>query len=165
MLDRVTDPQTRAEMIARYKAARERLSPKPPAPPRPKPAEVELRAPSVIEIVEAPEPPPIRVPTLRYIQVTVATHFNIPHLALLSHRRQKDLIFPRMVAIWLCSRLTVKTVTQLGVAFSDRDHSTIIHSIKRIDMLRDIDPHVLELTAYFIRILEPAAPEDVEEGE
>ena len=94
-------------------------------------------------------------PGILRIQVTVAMHFNIPHLALVSHRRTKDLIFARFIAVWLARKLIGKTLKQIGNAFSDRDHTTILSAIQRVDGWMGADPHVAELLAYFIELLTP----------
>ena len=141
-------------LLARRVAERRRAQYTKPVPViRPK---LEPEPLPVIEVVTPPEQPVV-VPSIRHIQNVVCTHFQVPFIDLVSQRRTPSLIFTRMVAVWLARQLTTKTTTQIGHAFGGRDHSTIIHSVRRIDAAREIDPTVLELTTYFVNLLQTQA--------
>ena len=63
---------------------------------------------------------------------------------MLSARRSRYLVRPRQVAIYLTKILTSKSLPEIGREFSDRDHTTIIHSVKTIEKLKENDPGMVE---------------------
>jgi len=58
---------------------------------------------------------------------------------MLSARRSRYLVRPRQVAIFLSKLLTSKSLPEIGREFSNRDHTTVIHSVKMIEKLRSDD--------------------------
>jgi len=63
---------------------------------------------------------------------------------MLSARRSRYLVRPRQVAIYLTKILTSKSLPEIGREFSNRDHTTIIHSVKTIEKLKENDPEMVE---------------------
>ena len=54
------------------------------------------------------------------------------------------MVRPRQTAIYLTKILTSKSLPEIGREFSNRDHTTIIHSVKTIERLKEIDPQMVE---------------------
>ncbi len=77
--------------------------------------------------------------TIDYIQTTVCQYFKISKNEMLSSRRSRYLVRPRQTAIYLSKILTSKSLPEIGRAFSNRDHTTVIHSVKTIDNLKKED--------------------------
>jgi len=77
--------------------------------------------------------------TIDFIQTTVCKYFKISKNEMLSPRRSRYLVRPRQTAIYLAKMLTSKSLPEIGRAFSNRDHTTVIHSVKTIDKLRKED--------------------------
>ena len=77
--------------------------------------------------------------TIDFIQSTVCKYFKISKNEMLSPRRSRYLVRPRQTAIYLSKMLTSKSLPEIGRAFSNRDHTTVIHSVKTIDKLRKED--------------------------
>ena len=77
--------------------------------------------------------------TIDLIQTTVCKFFKISKNEMLSPRRSRYLVRPRQTAIYLSKMLTSKSLPEIGRAFSNRDHTTVIHSVKTIDKLRKVD--------------------------
>ena len=77
--------------------------------------------------------------TIDLIQTTVCKFFKISKNEMLSPRRSRYLFRPRQTAIYLSKMLTSKSLPEIGRAFSNRDHTTVIHSVKTIDKLRKED--------------------------
>ena len=77
--------------------------------------------------------------TIDYIQTVVCKFFKISKNEMLSPRRSRYLVRPRQTAIYLSKILTSKSLPEIGRAFSNRDHTTVIHSVKTIDKLRKED--------------------------
>ena len=77
--------------------------------------------------------------TIDSIQTIVCKFFKISKNEMLSPRRSRYLVRPRQTAIYLAKMLTSKSLPEIGRAFSNRDHTTVIHSVKTIDKLRKED--------------------------
>jgi len=77
--------------------------------------------------------------TIDLIQITVCKFFKISKNEMLSSRRSRYLVRPRQTAIYLTKILTSKSLPEIGREFSNRDHTTIIHSVKTIEKLKEKD--------------------------
>ena len=77
--------------------------------------------------------------TIDVIQSTVCKFFKISKNEMLSSRRSRYLVRPRQTAIYLTKILTSKSLPEIGREFSNRDHTTIIHSVKTIEKLKSED--------------------------
>jgi chromosomal replication initiator protein len=77
--------------------------------------------------------------TIDLIQSTVCKFFKISKNEMLSSRRSRYLVRPRQTAIYLTKILTSKSLPEIGREFSNRDHTTIIHSVKTIEKLKEKD--------------------------
>ena len=73
------------------------------------------------------------------IQAQVCKFFKISRNEMLSSRRSRYLVRPRQTAIYLAKILTSKSLPEIGRSFSNRDHTTVIHSVKTIEKLRKED--------------------------
>ena len=73
------------------------------------------------------------------IQTSVCQFFKINKTEMLSARRSRYLVRPRQTAIYLAKILTSKSLPDIGRAFSNRDHTTVIHSVKTIEKLKKQD--------------------------
>ena len=82
--------------------------------------------------------------TIDLIQTIVCKFFKISKNEMLSARRSRYLVRPRQVAIYLTKILTSKSLPEIGREFSNRDHTTIIHSVKTIEKLKENDPEMVE---------------------
>ncbi len=82
--------------------------------------------------------------TIDLIQTIVCKFFKISKNEMLSSRRSRYLVRPRQAAIYLAKILTSKSLPEIGREFSNRDHTTIIHSVKTIEKLKEKDPEMLE---------------------
>ena len=77
--------------------------------------------------------------TIDLIQTIVCKFFKISKNEMLSSRRSRYLVRPRQTAIYLTKILTSKSLPEIGREFSNRDHTTIIHSVKTIEKLKEKD--------------------------
>ena len=82
--------------------------------------------------------------TIDLIQTLVCKFFKISKNEMLSSRRSRYLVRPRQTAIYLTKILTSKSLPEIGREFSNRDHTTIIHSVKTIEKLKENDPEMVE---------------------
>lgn len=78
--------------------------------------------------------------TIDEIQRKVAEHFTLKMADLLSERRARAVARPRQVAMYLCKKLTPRSLPEIGRKFGGRDHTTVMHAVKKIDELMNEDP-------------------------
>ena len=78
------------------------------------------------------------------IQNLVASHFNLNIQELLSPRRSRSLARPRQIAMYLAKQHTTNSLPDIGRKFSNRDHTTVIHAVKKIDELIKVDNAIRE---------------------
>ena len=77
----------------------------------------------------------IKVVNVEFIQNLVASHFNLNIHDLLSPRRPRSLARPRQIAMYLAKQYTTNSLPDIGRKFSNRDHTTVIHAVKKINEL------------------------------
>jgi chromosomal replication initiator protein len=94
---------------------------------------------SEIAIV-SPRRPDIR--TVEEIQRAVCGHFRVTNLDLVSKDRHKSVAFARQVAMYLCRQRLKCSFPELGRAFGNRDHTTVMSAVRRVEELRVKDPQV-----------------------
>ncbi len=78
------------------------------------------------------------------IQKIVANHFNLNIQEMLSSRRSRSLARPRQIAMYLSKQHTTNSLPDIGRKFSNRDHTTVIHAVKKIDELIKKDNEIRE---------------------
>ena len=77
--------------------------------------------------------------TIENIQKIVCNNYKISKIEMLSPRRSRYLVRPRQIAMYLAKNLTSKSLPDIGREFSNRDHTTVIHSVKIINKLKLTD--------------------------
>ncbi len=78
--------------------------------------------------------------TVERIQRAVCEVFSVTPTDMVSKRRARVIARPRQVAMYLCKKLTKRSLPDIGRRFGGRDHTTVMHAVKRIDQLRAEDP-------------------------
>ena len=81
--------------------------------------------------------------TIDEIQRKVAEYYTVKLSDMMSARRAREVARPRQVAMYLAKKLTPRSLPEIGRRFGGRDHTTVMHAVKRIDELRAAD-HELE---------------------
>ena len=77
--------------------------------------------------------------TVDRIQRAVCEIFSVTPTDMVSKRRARVIARPRQVAMYLCKKLTKRSLPDIGRRFGGRDHTTVMHAVKRIDQLRADD--------------------------
>lgn len=77
--------------------------------------------------------------TIDEIQRKVAEHYNLKLADLFSERRARAVARPRQVAMYLCKKLTPRSLPEIGRKFGGRDHTTVMHAVKKIEELMQED--------------------------
>jgi chromosomal replication initiator protein len=92
--------------------------------------------------------------TIEQIQKRVATHFNIKLSEMSSARRARAVARPRQVAMYLAKQLTSRSLPEIGRKFGNRDHTTVMHAVRRVEELRTNDNSFNEDVELLQRMLE-----------
>ena len=92
--------------------------------------------------------------TIDDIQRKVADYYNIRLSDLLSARRSRTIARPRQVAMYLSKLLTTRSLPEIGRKFGGRDHTTVIHAVKKIETLKSSDAAIQEEVDILSRALE-----------
>jgi chromosomal replication initiator protein len=88
------------------------------------------------------------------IQKKVAQHYNVRVSDMSSARRARAIARPRQVAMYLCKQLTARSLPEIGRKFGGRDHTTVMHAVRKVDELREKDGSFAEDLDMLRRTLE-----------
>jgi chromosomal replication initiator protein len=80
--------------------------------------------------------------TVDQIQKMVSEHFGLKQADLISERRARAVARPRQVAMWLAKQVTTRSLPDIGRRFGGRDHTTVLHAVRRIEALKETDPQI-----------------------
>jgi chromosomal replication initiator protein len=100
-----------------------------------KPVDIDFARSTLADVLRAHE----KKITIDEIQRKVAEYYAVKLSDLLSARRAREVARPRQVAMYLAKRLTPRSLPEIGRRFGGRDHTTVMHAVKRIDELRAAD--------------------------
>jgi chromosomal replication initiator protein len=92
--------------------------------------------------------------TIEEIQRRVGEHFNVRLSDLIGPKRTRTIARPRQMAMYLAKQLTSRSLPEIGRRFGGRDHTTVMHAVKRIDELRAHDNQIAEDLELLRRMLE-----------
>ena len=92
--------------------------------------------------------------TIEEIQRRVAEYFNVRLSDLLSARRARAVARPRQIAMYLSKQLTTRSLPEIGRKFGGRDHTTVIHAVRKVEELRQVDSGLEEDVDLLRRMLE-----------
>lgn len=91
--------------------------------------------------------------TLENIQKTVADYYKIRVADLLSKRRTRNIARPRQMSMAISKELTSHSLPEIGDAFGGRDHTTVLHAVRKINELKETDHRIEEDFNSLIRII------------
>lgn len=91
---------------------------------------------------------------IEQIQKKVSEHFNVKMSDMSSARRSRTVVRPRQIAMYLSKSLTSRSLPEIGRRFGNRDHTTVIHAVKKVEELRNLDVSFDEDVELLIRMLE-----------
>lgn len=77
--------------------------------------------------------------TIVEIQKKVAKYFDIKLSDMSSTKRARNIARPRQVAMYLCKQMTIRSLSEIGRKFGGKDHTTVMHAVKKVDELRAAD--------------------------
>jgi chromosomal replication initiator protein len=88
--------------------------------------------------------------TIEIIQKFVADYYNLKMVELKSRNNSKSVAMPRQIAMYLCKSLTHASLPEIGRSFGGKHHSTVIHSIRKVEDLRKKDPDFNTQITHFL---------------
>jgi chromosomal replication initiator protein len=84
----------------------------------------------------------------------VSRHYNVGRNDLLSARRAREVVMPRQIGMYLAKKLTARSLPEIGRRFGGRDHSTVLHAVRKIDEQMKNDEKLARELALLIRLVE-----------
>ncbi len=115
-----------------------------------KPVDIDFTQATLADILRANQ----RRVTIDEIQRKVSDHYRIRQAEMSSARRAREVARPRQVAMYLAKQLTPRSLPEIGRRFGGRDHTTVIHAVKQIEKLRQLDAELDADVRLLIRQLE-----------
>src|SRR5919201_7121695 len=100
------------------------------------PVTMEMAERAVRDLVRPQDPKRVKIED---IQRTVARQYNISRADLLSSRRTANVVRPRQIAMYLAKTLTLRSLPEIGRRFGGRDHTTVLHEVRKIENLVHTD--------------------------
>jgi chromosomal replication initiator protein len=84
----------------------------------------------------------------------VGRHFNVGRTDLLSPRRARSVVVPRQIGMYLAKKMTARSLPEIGRRFGGRDHSTVLHAVRKIEEQVKTDEKLAREVALLIRLIE-----------
>jgi chromosomal replication initiator protein len=101
------------------------------------PVTLEMAEREVRDLIRPQEPKRVKIED---IQRVVARQYNVSRSDLLSSRRTANVVRPRQVAMYLSKTMTLRSLPEIGRRFGGRDHTTVLHAVRKIEALVGKDP-------------------------
>lgn len=105
---------------------------------------------AIRDLVRTREPKRVKIED---IQKLVATHYNVSRADILSSRRTANVVRPRQIAMYLSKVLTLRSLPEIGRRFGGRDHTTVLHAVRKIEGLKGNDQVLSEEVELLKRML------------
>jgi chromosomal replication initiator protein len=105
------------------------------------PVTLEMAEREMRDLIRPQEPKRVRIED---IQRVVARQYNVSRADLLSSRRTANVVRPRQVAMYLAKILTLRSLPEIGRRFGGRDHTTVLHAVRKIEALAGNDTTLAE---------------------
>jgi chromosomal replication initiator protein len=112
---------------------------------------VEIAETAIRDLVRSREPKKVRIED---IQKLVATHYSVSRSDILSSRRSASVVKPRQIAMYLSKVLTLRSLPEIGRRFGGRDHTTVLHAVRKIDGALTRDPGLKDEVELLKRMLQ-----------
>jgi len=115
------------------------------------PITMEVADMAIADLVGAREPKRIRIED---IQKVVANHYNVSKHDLLSARRTRAIVRPRQIAMYLAKTMTPRSFPEIGKRFGGRDHTTVLHAVRKVEELAAGDATLAQEIELLKRIIQ-----------
>ncbi|CFX25011.1 Chromosomal replication control, initiator (DnaA)/regulator (Hda) [Syntrophomonas zehnderi OL-4] len=118
-----------------------------------KPLNMATAAEALKDILPPPGPKKI---TIECIQKEVCKYYDLELSEMLSKKRNKQLVVPRQIAMYICRKLTDASLPLIGDQFGGRDHTTVLHSLDKIDREINEQPELAAVIDQLCKQVDPA---------
>ena len=115
------------------------------------PVTMDMAERAVRDLIRPMEPKRVKIED---IQRVVARQYNVSRADLLSSRRTANVVRPRQIAMYLAKTLTLRSLPEIGRRFGGRDHTTVLHAVRKIESLVDHDSVLAEEIELLKRLLQ-----------
>jgi chromosomal replication initiator protein len=115
------------------------------------PITVGLAEKTLADLVRSREARRVRIEDILRI---VSRHYKVPRNDLLSSRRSRDVVRPRQIAMYLAKALTSRSLPEIGRRFGGRDHTTVLHSVRKVEQMMKDDGDLCQEIELLKRMLE-----------
>ena len=115
------------------------------------PISVALAERTLADLIRAREARRVRIEDILRI---VSRHYKVPRNELLSSRRSRDVVRPRQIAMYLAKSLTSRSLPEIGRRFGGRDHTTVLHSVRKVEQMMKDDGDLCQEIELLKRMLE-----------
>jgi len=115
------------------------------------PITVPLAEKTLADLIRSQDARKVRIEDILKI---VSRHFKVPRTDLLSSRRSRDVVRPRQIAMYLAKSLTSRSLPEIGRRFGGRDHTTVLHSVRKVEQLMKDDGDLCQEIELLKRMLE-----------
>jgi chromosomal replication initiator protein len=115
------------------------------------PITVALAERTLADLVRSREARRVRIEDILRI---VSRHYKVPRNDLLSSRRSRDVVRPRQIAMYLAKSLTSRSLPEIGRRFGGRDHTTVLHSVRKVEQMMKDDGDLCQEIELLKRMLE-----------
>ncbi len=105
---------------------------------------------AIRDLVRTQDPKRVKIDD---IQKLVASHYSISRSDILSSRRTANVVRPRQIAMYLSKVMTLRSLPEIGRRFGGRDHTTVLHAVRKIEELVGKDRSLAEVIELLKRIL------------
>ncbi|MFO1088692.1 MAG: chromosomal replication initiator protein DnaA [Hyphomicrobiales bacterium] len=115
------------------------------------PVTVDLAAMALRDLAQSVEPSRIRIDDILKV---VGRHYNVGRADLLSPRRAQAIVRPRQIGMYLAKKLTARSLPEIGRRFGGRDHSTVLHAVRKIEELMASDDRLAREVSLLVKMIE-----------
>jgi chromosomal replication initiator protein len=115
-----------------------------------RPVTIEMADEVIRDLVRPADPRRIRVEDILRV---VSKHYGVSRADILSSRRTANVVLPRQVAMYLAKTLTLRSLPDIGGRFGGRDHTTVLHAVRKIEGLLQSDKALAETIELLKRLL------------
>lgn len=115
------------------------------------PITVQLAEKTLADLIRTREARRVRIEDILKM---VSRHFKVPRVDLLSSRRSRDVVRPRQIAMYLAKSLTARSLPEIGRRFGGRDHTTVLHSVRKVEQLMKDDGDLQQEVELLKKMLE-----------
>lgn len=112
---------------------------------------IDMAAMALRDLAKASEMTRVRIDDILRI---IGRHYNVPRADLLSPRRARSIVRPRQVGMYLAKKLTPRSLPEIGRRFGGRDHSTVLHAVRKIEGLLKTDDQLAREVNLLAKLIE-----------